>query len=181
MGRKTVNNKTGGNKMKKLVAVVVAAIFVVGIFGAVAQAAEKAYKIGYVDLAKVFDEYKKTKESEQSLEAKGKAKEAERAGMVEELRKLKDEQALLSEKAKGEKQTIIDNKIRVLQEFDRRTRDDLMKERNDMLALILKDIEKIVAEYSKANGFDFILNSRMLLYGAEGYDLTKEVLSRLNK
>lgn len=167
--------------MKKLVAMAVAVLFVVGIFGSVAHAAEKAYKIGYVDLAKVFDEYKKTKESEQNLETKGKAKEAERAGMVEELRKLKDEQALLSEKAKAEKQTVIDNKIRMLQEFDRTTRDALVKERNDMLGLILKDIEKVVADYSKANGYDYILNSRMLLYGGESYDLTNEVLSKLNK
>lgn len=167
--------------MKKFVVLAVAVLFITGIFSGVSLAAAKEYKIGYVDLAKVFDEYKKTKESEANLEAKGKAKETERGNMVEELRKLKDEQALLSEKAKAEKQTVIDNKIKALQEFDRKTRDDLMKERNDMLGLILKDIEKIVTDYSKANGYDYILNSRMLLYGATEYDLTNEVLSRLNK
>ena len=62
-----------------------------------------------------------------------------------------------------------------------RTRDDLMKERNDMLSLILKDIEKVVAEYSKANGYEFILSSRGLLYGGLEYDLTNEVITRLNK
>ena len=101
--------------------------------------------------------------------------------MIEELRKLKDEQALLSEKAKAEKQVVIDNKIKILQDFDKKTRDELVKERNDMLALILKDIEKVVADYSKSNGYDFIMNSRMLLYGGTEYDLTNEVLSRLNK
>jgi Skp family chaperone for outer membrane proteins len=39
----------------------------------------------------------------------------------------------------------------------------------------------VVAEYSKAAGYDFILNSRMLLYGGTEYDITNEVLTRLNK
>ncbi len=167
--------------MKKFAVLVVAVIFVCGMFSGIAQASAKEYKIGYVDLAKVFDEYKKTKDSEKNLESKGKAKETERANMIEELRKLKDEQALLSEKAKAEKQVVIDNKIKILQDFDKKTRDELVKERNDMLALILKDIEKVVADYSKSNGYDFIMNSRMLLYGGTEYDLTNEVLSRLNK
>ena len=167
--------------MRKIVALTVVAMFVASMFFGVAQAAAKEYKIGYVDLAKVFDEYKKTKDSEKGLEAKGKAKEADRNKMIEELRKLKDEQALLSEKAKSEKQLIIDNKIKALQDFDKTTRDELVKERNDMLALILKDIENVVSEYSKTNGYDLILNSRMLLYGGEQYDLTKEISSRLNK
>lgn len=169
--------------MKRIVVFAVAVIFAAGLFygPSLEVASAKEYKIGYVDLAKVFDEYKKTKDSEKMLEEKGKIKEGERKKFVDELRRLKDEQALLSEKAKTEKQTIIDNKIKNLQDFDAKTRDELIKERNNMLGLILKDIEKVVAEYSKANGYDYILNSRMLLYGGEGYDLTNEILSRLNK
>jgi len=167
--------------MRKIIVPALALIFACNMFFGIEMARAEEYKIGYVDLAKVFDEYKKTKDSEKDLEAKGKAKEADRANMVEELRKLKDEQALLSEKAKAEKQTIIDNKIKALQDFDRQTRDDLVKERNDMLGLILKDIEKVVAEYSKAAKYDLILNSRMLLYGGNEYDLTNEILTRLNK
>jgi outer membrane protein len=168
--------------MRKIALIAVAAVFAVGLFlGLAGQACAKEYKIAYVDLAKVFDEYGKTKESEKKLEAKGKGKEGDRMKMVDELRKLKDEQALLSEKAKGEKQAVIDTKIKALQDFDRITRDELVKERNDMLGGILKDIEKVVTEYAKANGYDLVLNSRMLLYGGTEYDLTNEILSRLNK
>lgn len=165
--------------MKKLVVAAVAVVFGISLFAGAACA--KEYKIAYVDLAKVFDEYKKTKDAEKNLEEKGKVKEGERTKMIDELKKLKDEQALLSEKAKNEKQTVIDEKIRVLQEFDRKTRDELVKERNDMLGGILKDIERVVSEFAKANGYDMVLNSRMLLYGAEQYDLTGEILARLNK
>lgn len=168
--------------MRKL-ALAVAVIFAAGLFGGAAcgNAYAKEYKIAYVDLAKVFDEYKKTKESEKALEEKGKAKEADRKKMVDEVKKLKDEQALLSEKAKAEKQKTIDDKIKILQDYDRGVRDELMKERNDRLAVIMKDIEGVVTVYAKESGYDMVMNSRALLYGAEQYDLTKEVLSRLNK
>ncbi|MDD5135867.1 MAG: OmpH family outer membrane protein [Candidatus Omnitrophica bacterium] len=169
--------------MKKSIVLLTAVLFAAGLF--VGPICEKAFakelKIGYVDLAKVFDEYKKTKDAEKSLEEKGKAKEADRTKMVDELKKMKDEQALLSEKGKAEKQNIIDVKIKALQEYDTKARNDLVKERNDALGGIMKDIEKIVTDYAKANGFDFVVNSRTMLYGSEQYDLTSEILARLNK
>ncbi len=169
--------------MRKSMVLLTAVLFAAGLF--LSPVCEKAFakelKIGYVDLAKVFDEYKKTKDSEKALEEKGKAKEADRKKYVDELKKLKDEQALLSEKAKAEKQKAIDDKIKTLQDFDRTVRDELMKERNDRLAVIMKDIESVVTAYAKETGYDLIANSRALLYGSEQYDLTKEVLSRLNK
>jgi outer membrane protein len=169
--------------MKKRVALAIAVIFIFGLFYGVAQkdVYAKEYKIGYVDLAKVFEEYKRTKESEKILTDRRKIKEDDRKKMVDELRKLKDEQALLSDKAKAEKQTVLDNKIKVLQDFDIKTRDELLKDRNDLLGGILKDIEKVVADYAKEKGYDLILNSRVLLYGSDQYDVTTEILGKLNK
>ena len=169
--------------MGKKIVLAVAVIFGLSLFcGAVQKEVfAKEYKIGYVDLAKIFDEYKKTKESEKALTEKGKVKEEERKKLVDELRKLKDEQALLSDKGKADKQTVVDTKIKNLQDFDRKTRDDLVKERNDLLADIMKDIEKVVTAYAKETNYDIILNSRTLLYGGEQYDVTNEVLNRLNK
>ncbi|MDD3906258.1 MAG: OmpH family outer membrane protein [Candidatus Omnitrophica bacterium] len=169
--------------MKKGIVILTAALFVAGLFaGPICEKAfAKEMKFAYVDLAKVFDEYGKTKDSEKILEGKGKAKEAERMKLVEEIKKLKDEQALLSEKAKADKQGVIDTKIKALQEYDMKARNELVKERNDILAGIMKDIEKVVNDYAKASGYDFVLNSRMLLYGAEQYDLTSQILEKLNK
>ena len=117
--------------MKRIVVVSIAALFIIGLF--CGSAIAKEYKIGYVDLAKVSDEYAKTKDFEKTFEVQVKGKDAERQKFVDEIRKMKDEQALLSDKAKAEKQTIIDGKITNLQEFDRRVRDELIKQRNQML------------------------------------------------
>ena len=101
--------------------------------------------------------------------------------MIDEIKKMRDAQALLNDKAKADKQPAIDDKMRGLQEFDRKTRDEFVKERNDSVGNILKDIEKIVTDYAKQEGYDLILNSRMLLYGKEEMELTGEILKRLNK
>ena len=171
--------------MKKLMVLAVAFLFTAGLL--VGGIAEKAYakdmKIGYVFMAKVFDEYYKTKDSEKVLSEKGKAKEADRKKMIDELKKMKDDQALLSDKAKAEKQVAIDGKLKILQDFDMKTRDELLKERNDMLSGIMADITKVITDYSKAEGYDVVLNSdpRVMLYGADSMDITAIILAKLNK
>ena len=90
--------------MKRFAVLALAVIFAAGIFlGGIAEKAHaKEVKIGYVLIAKIFDEYYKTKDSEKILSEKGNIKEAERKKMIDELKKLKDEQALLSDKGKQE-------------------------------------------------------------------------------
>jgi Skp family chaperone for outer membrane proteins len=140
----------------------------------------KEYKIGYVDLAKVSDGYSKTKDFEKTFETEVKDKDAQRQKLVDEVRRLKDEQALLSDKAKAEKQTIIDNKIKNLQEFDGIVRDELIKRRNQMLSEIQKDMDTVISIYSKEVGYDIVLIKQTVLYAGAELDLTDEVMRRLN-
>ena len=147
--------------------------------GASAQAAA-ADKIGTVDLARVFDEYVKTKEFDKSLESKGAAKQVDRDKMVAEVKKLRDEAELLSAKAKDEKQAVIDEKIKALQEFDRVTRDALRKERDSMVRDILKEIETVIQDFGKAQGYGYIFNDRVLVYKSEQNDLTPQLIKTLN-
>lgn len=157
-------------------------IFVVAICAAslVSDAFAKEYKIGYVDLAKVSDEYTKTKDFEKTFETQVKGKDAERQKFVDEIRKLKDEQALLSDKAKAEKQTVIDGKITSLQDFDRRVRDELIKQRNQMLSEIQKDIDAVISAYSVEAGYDIVMIKQTVLFASSDLDLTAEVVKRLN-
>jgi outer membrane protein len=164
--------------MKKIVGLSIAALFVIGLL--CGNAAAKEYKIGYVDLAKVSDEYSKTKDYEKNFESQVKSKDVERQKYVDEIRKLKDEQALLSDKAKAEKQKTIDDKIKNLQEFDRNVRDELIKQRNQMLGEIQKDIDGIISAYSKEAGYDIVLIKQTVLFGGSDLDLTAEVIKRLN-
>jgi Skp family chaperone for outer membrane proteins len=164
--------------MKRLIVLAVAVVFAMGLFSASAFA--KEYKIGFVDLAKVSDEYTKTKDYEKNFEAQVKTKDAERQKYVDEVRKLKEEQTLLSDKAKAEKQTVIDEKIKRLQDFDRTVRDDLIKQRNTMLGEIQKDIDAVISAYSKEAGYDIVFIKQTVLFGGQELDLTAEVTKRLN-
>ncbi len=168
--------------MRKTVSFFIAMLMVAGL-GFVA--APKAYaaemgKIGYVDLARIFDEYQKTKEFDKTLEAKGAQKQSERDKMVTEVKRLRDESELLSAKAKETKQAQIDDKIKSLQEFDRITRDSLRKERDTMVRDILKEIEVVIQDFGKAQGYSFIFNDRVLVFKSEGNDLTAQVVKTLN-
>ena len=167
--------------IRKLSLVVAIAVLLTACFAMLSKDAfAKEYKIGYVDLAKVSDEYAKTKDFEKTFEVQVKSKDAERQKFVDEIRKLKDEQALLSDKAKAEKQTVIDAKITNLQEFDRKVRDELIKQRNQMLGEIQKDIDTIISAYSKEAGYDIVLIKQTVLFAGSELDLTAEVVKRLN-
>ena len=164
--------------MKRIVVLSIAALFVIGLL--CGNAVAKEYKIGYVDLAKVSDEYGKTKDYEKSFDTQVKGKDAERQKLVDEIRKMKDEQALLSDKAKAEKQGLIEDKIKNLQEFDKKVRDELIKQRNTMLGDIQKDIDGVISAYAKEAGYDVILIKQTVLYGGSDLDVTAEVIKRLN-
>ena len=167
--------------MKKILSVALPVFLLIGFLAlAVPSYAADAVKIGYVDLARVFDEYQKTKEFDKSLEAKGASKQSERDKMVAEIKRLRDEAELLSAKAKDDKQAGIDDKIKTLQEYDRTTRDGLRRERDGMVRDILKEIEIVIQDFGKAQGYSFIFNDRVLVYKSEGSDLTNQVIKVLN-
>ncbi len=155
-------------------------ILLVMLLIAASPAFAAAEKLGYVDLAKIFDEYEKTKSFDKSLETKGTSKQAERDKMVAEVKKLRDEAELLGAKAKEDKQAVIDDKIKKLQEFDRVTRDELRKERDTMVRDILKEIEVVLQDFGKNQGYSYIFNDRVLVYKSEGNDLTTQVIKTLN-
>jgi len=153
--------------------------FALGLPAAADEA--KAIKIGYINLGRALDEYEKTKKSEATLEKKLDKKEKEREKLVEEIKELKDEITLMSDKGRREKQDIIDEKIKNLQEFDKGARNELQDERDEVLRDILGEINNVISEYGKKNGYTAILNDRVLVYGDETIDITQEIIDILNK
>ena len=161
-------------------------IFITGVILALSfcfalPAWAKMDKVGYVDVAKVFDGYQKTKDNDTKLQTAGKKKEEERDALVHEVRRLKDEQALLAEDTREKKQEAIDAKIRELQEFDAAARRELSEQRNKTVREIFKDIDDVVQRYGERKGFDMIFNDRVLLFRSAAFDLTNDVLGELNR
>lgn len=142
--------------------------------------AQTDVKIGYVDLSRTFDEYKKTKDFDKALEKKGDTKQTQRGDVVKDIRKMRDELELLNEKARVKKEQDIEAKIELLQQFDQDAKSELVKERDDMVRDILEEMNDVIQEYGNSQGYSIILNDRVLLYGGTSMDLTDEIIKVLN-
>ena len=141
----------------------------------------ESVKIGYVNLAKVFDEYQRTKESEFGLEQRGKQKQAQLEGQFNELKKLRQGMELLNDQAREAKTREIEEKSDEFKRLKTRSERELVGQRNQVAKGILDEIGQVVTEYAKANGFSLVVDQRSLLYGQDSYDLTDEILTTLNQ
>jgi len=159
------------------------AMFCIICFLGVAFMTSSAYalKIGSVDLRRAFYEYEKSKTFDQELTDVTSQRTEERNKKVEEIRKIRDEAELLSEDAKAAKQQELDSQISALNDFDRDTRQELLNKKNDMFKEVISDIQAVVEDIGQKEKYDYIFDARNIMFSKEGFDVTDEVLKRLNK
>ena len=161
-------------KVVRILSVMVVALMVV------TAAFAKETKIGYVDLSRLFDNYQKTKEFDKQLQGQGEAFTKERDGMIAKIRDAQGKLALLKEDEKNKLSDSIEKQKTDLIEYDKQKRTDLAKQRDEKVRGILLEIEKIVSEMAKKEGYDYILNDRVLVYGDQTQNITDKVLKILN-
>ncbi len=160
-------------------AVVLGAVLFFAIFG-LSYGAYAAGKMAYVDLSSTFDKYEKTKVYDESLAAAQSGKEKELEQVSNDIKSLEDKMALLSDKEKPAKQQELDEKKKKLTQMSQQIALDLRKQRDEKLKEILQDIEKVIQGYAQKNGYDFIFNDRVLLYGTASADVTQDIIDLLN-
>lgn len=165
--------------MPRVRAVLITISVMMGAWCSAAVAAE--LKIGYVNLAKVFDGYERTKESDRLLEQKGQKKQTELETRATELKKLRESLELLSDQARDAKARETEEKSDEFQRLKTRSQRDLVRERNAMAKTILDEIQQTITDYAKTNGFSVMLDQRSLVYGQDAYDVTNDVLKLLNE
>jgi len=141
----------------------------------------KEVKIGYVDMRKIFFEYKKTKEFNAELEKEDEKVKKEIEDKTQDIRKLRDEIDLLSERAKEQRQPELREKIRALEEFRRGKVDELLKKKEAMFQEIRENVMKVSSEFAKKNGYDIIFDEAMFVYSSNKYDVTDPILKQLNR
>lgn len=163
----------------KATRILMATAFLLLVMTAGAFAAEG--KIGYVDLSRLFDEYYKTKDYDKQLEAKHGELETIGKEKVEEIRESESRLALMKEAQRDELETKIEGMKMDAQEFVRQEQTNLTKERNEKIREILLEIEKVVSDYATKEGYEVILNDRVLIFGDPAKDLTEQILTILNQ
>ena len=145
-----------------------------------AQAQEAKAKIAYVDLARIFDEYGKTKEYDKVLEAENNKYQDERNKKIDQVRELQGKLAMLKDAEKAKTEKDLEKMKADILEFDRQKRIDLTKNRDEKVREILLEIEKMVSEYAKKEGISYVLNDKTLIYGIESANITEPILKGLN-
>jgi len=190
--------------MKKYLALTLAAaVFALAPASALAQSV--TIRIGTVDMKKVFESYYKTKDAESKInEARNNAKKELEERMetakklLDEVKKLDEDVSKpeLSKEAKDQKAKVRAEKAGELQTMDREIREfqssrekQLQEQSVRMRGGIVDEINKVVADKVKADGYDIVFDRSgpslngvpILLYAKESYDFTPDVVSALNK
>lgn len=164
------------NRIKFFVLVVAFSVLTMGS----AHAKPFDGKIGFVDLSRIFNEYKKTKEYDAVLEKESTAFQEERNKMIEKVRDAQSKLALLKEDEKKKMEEDIEKQKQALLDFSRAKGTDLTKKRDEKVREILLEIEKVVSDYSKKEGFTLVFNDRVLIYGDQQLNITETVIKLLN-
>lgn len=161
-------------KAVKLLSVFVLGLFLAGIVHA------KEIKIAYVDLARVFDNYERTKEYDAVLQKESQAYQKQRDEMINKIRDAQAKLALLREDEKRKLSADIEKQKTDLLDFDRQKRTELAQKRDEKVREILLEVEKVVSTMAKKEGYTLILNDRVLIYGEQEMNITEKVLKAMN-
>ncbi len=137
-------------------------------------------KIAYVDLSKVFDGYRKTKEFDAVLQSEGQAFQKERDAMVQKIQDAQSRLDLMKDSGKEALKADIEKQVKDVKEFDNDKRTQLAKKRDDKVREILTEIQNVAGDLAKREGYAYVLNDRVMIYGEAQFNVTDEVLKTLN-
>lgn len=111
-------------------------------------------------------------------EAEKNLKEEELKKLKGELEK---QSVLLSENARGAKEKDYQQKLKEYQRFLKDAQDDLQARNDEYTNKIVDEIVKVVQEYGRKNGFTYIfVKNDSMVYMDEKIDLTDELLKQFN-
>jgi len=167
-----------------------------------ARAAEP--RLAFIDLARVFNEYSKTKTADAQLKAQADEFNAERKELIAEYEKLQEEFNKLRDAAQNpalnvdaaeQKKSEAEDKLVEIREyeskirrFDESRRKQLDDQSRRMRKNIVEEMRKIIEEYARTQGFIAVMDSsgqslngvESLLYVDPKYDITDAILDQLN-
>ncbi len=144
-------------------------------------------KIGYIDIQKVFQGYEKTGD----LEARVRKDQAEYQRNLDELKEeieklrdeLKEQELILTEAAKEEKQAEVDRRITELDNLVRDMTERLEKKWENYTDEIVKDILATTRSIAEREGYRLVFSKETLFYATPEpeFDLTEKVILELNE
>jgi outer membrane protein len=142
--------------------------------------------IYFIDVQKVIDGSIVGKAARNNVEGEIKKSEARLMQVRQEVEKLKadlEKQAsVLSKDALDEKREVLDKKGRDFQRAVQDQREELSRKNDVEMQKVLGEVQKVIAEMAAKEKYPLIIerDPRMVLYSAEKYDLTDQVIKALD-
>lgn len=146
-----------------------------------------AFKTAYIDSSKLMEEYTEAKD----IDAKYKAKSQEMGRELDaEVARFKAEAKNFQQNAQANGQEWAQRKGAELQKREQQLGyaqqamiQQLQEESGAELDTLIKSVKKFIQDYGKEKGYDYIFSTSdqaaSVVYGKEQYDITKEVLKKL--
>lgn len=161
-------------------------ILIVGGFTAGAGAQElPVSKIGIVDVQKVLRESKAAKSIRPEFERMRKAFQKQVSELEQRLRQAEQEltrqRAILAPEAFSQKRRAFSEEARKAQSSVQARRRELDKAFNNTKNEILKNLVVVARQVAEAKKLNILLEKRLVFLSANTLDVTKEIISRLDK
>ena len=140
-------------------------------------------KIGYVNFSVLFEGYYKTEKSEAELRKEADKRQAEVSKIREDINNIqkKLESGVLKQEEKDKQKGVLEQKVLQLNKVVRESKRELEVKREKAIREIIKDIEVVINDYSKKNGYTLVVGNRDLLYVDIKLDITKHIEDLLKK
>ncbi len=138
-------------------------------------------KIGHVDTIEVFNEYQRTIDQDEQLEAK---KEEVKKTLEEQEEKIRESQGRLEVLREDQREAERQKLQEMMERYSQLRQvelEEITRKRDGMMRDIVEDIDQTIKDYARKNGYDLIINGNSVLYAPKKNDLTAEVLSILNR
>ena len=161
-------------------------VLVLGIIFSGAAKAESApgSKVALIQMQKAISSVKEGKKAQDSLkqdwESKQKKLQAEGKKVQEAMEELRKQSMLMDEKARHEKEEVIQGQMMKLKEMEAKFTQEFQKKDMEVSEPIIKKIRAIVAQIAKDKGYTLVVdgNESLVIFAQDQDDITSEVIAR---
>jgi len=158
------------------------ALMAVALLGFVSTASAEGVKVGYVNVAKIFEKSPQVEAAKKKINSEFKARESDLIAKQKRLKeleeKLKKDGASMSDSEKSRLRKDIISRRRKLNNDRGAFRDDLNLRKSEELNKIRKKILETVQEFARSEKYDLILTDGVVYYSKK-VDITDKILGKL--
>lgn len=142
-------------------------------------------KIVYLDLDYILSNSNKGKNILSDLDKKNNEnikilKSKEEILKTEEENLLKQKN-IISNEAYNEKVKNLQNKVKIFRSEKNQLVTEFKKNRENKINDFIKIVDNILGEYVKANSIDLVLNKKDIIMGKNSFNITEEILKKVNE